>query len=266
MKNIFTILLITITFNISCTENDPIKQIREQFKFINNQTDYVTIELNNEDFLDFSPDNGALLKGFYKNDTLYKIVESVGLSFAQITTEYYLWDNQLFFAYHFEKEYPEIYDNSGDIIGLDYTSPQLKYESRYYYANEKEIRQLEKGERLMILENPDNYTVKIQPLISLLNNKNKYQKEYNKMQGKWISNNDALYVLEFDGMTKIEYYDKEYVDQFRIKIENTYLYCTTMDEEKLVDKYEIMSLTDTELTLLYLPVGRILTLNKINDM
>ncbi len=118
----------------------------------------------------------------------------------------------------------------------------------------------------MILERPDNYPDKIQPLIALLNNKNKYQKEYNKMQGKWISNNDALYVLEFDGMTKIEYYDKEYIDQFRIKIENTYLYCTTMDEEKLVDKCEIMSLTDTELTLLYLPVGRILTLNKINDM
>ncbi len=90
MKKLLTMLLITITINISCTENDPIKQIKEQFKFINNQTDYVTFELNNEDFLDFSPDNGALLKGFYKNDKLFKVVESIGLSFAQITTEYYL--------------------------------------------------------------------------------------------------------------------------------------------------------------------------------
>ena len=259
MKTIIAIftLCLAVGFSYGQTEKESIKLIRSHFTWINNQTDYNTEELNNIEFLNFSPDNGALLKGFYKKDNLYKIVETVGLSYALITTEYYLWDNQLFFVYHTEKEYKEIYDSKGNFINMDYTSTDLKYESRHYFVNNKEIRKIVNGDSLTGSETPD-YLSNSQDLRAMLDNKKNFQAEYDKIRGRWVAKDDALSIIEFDGLTKVDYYSDEFMDQFKIKIEGNYLYCTYLDGSDDIDKYEIIDLSKKKLTLLYLPAGRIL--------
>jgi len=242
-------------------ESESIEKIREHFKWINEQDDFVVSTLNNEDFLDHATDNGALLQGFYKNDTLYKIVEVVGLSSVIMTTEYYFWNNQLIFVYDTEKQFKEMVDDSGNFTGLDYSTTELKYESRQYYENENVIKRLKNGDRVGSVDEEIDFIEQIQLLREQLDNKKDYQKEYDKIHGEWTSTTDKLNVMEFDGLTKLEYYDGEYIDLSRIKIEDKYLYFWT-GEEKDEYKYEIMELTDNNLTLLYLPAGRILKYEK----
>ena len=72
MRYLIIIFILTLTGNIvfAQTEKESIDQIRTHFKWINEQKDFVVAELNNEDYLEHMPDNGAQLKGYYKNDTL----------------------------------------------------------------------------------------------------------------------------------------------------------------------------------------------------
>ena len=241
---------------------ETIEKIREHFKWINEQDDFVVSVLNNEDFLDHAPDNGALLKGFYKNEFLYKIVEVIGLSSVILTTEYYFWDNQLIFVYDTEKHFKEIFDSFGNFIELDYSATDLKYESRRYFVTDKEIKRIDMGNRQMRLDTEKDFISNVKFLKPQLDNRKYYQDEYDKIQGMWTSTIDALNSIEFDGLTKVEYYDGEYIDLSKIKIEGKYLYFWTGDEKDEY-KYEIMELTDNILKLLYLPAGRILTYEKL---
>lgn len=244
-------------------DTEAIEEIREHFKWINEQDDFVVSELNSEDFLDHTPDGGALLQGFYKNDVLYKIVEVIGVSYANLTTEYYFWDNKLIFVYDTEKHFKEIFDSSGNFIELDFTTTELKYESRRYFENENEIKCINNDLRETQNDDDKDFIVNVKMLKPQLDNKKDYQDEYDRIQGMWTSTIDTLNAIEFDGLTKVEYYDDEYIDLSRIKIEGKYLYFWT-GEEKNEYKYEIMNLTDNNLKLLYLPAGRILNYEKLN--
>lgn len=90
MRLILFILFLStnMTSAFSQTEEESIDLIRKQFKWINDQADFIIIELNNEDYLEQIPDNGGQLKGYFKNDTLYKIVEWFGPSYGILITEY----------------------------------------------------------------------------------------------------------------------------------------------------------------------------------
>lgn len=248
----------------SQTEKESIDSIRSQFKWINDQTDFIISELNNEDYLEHMPDNGGQLKGYFKNDTLYKIVEWFGPSYAIMITEYYLWNNELFFVYDIEKNFNQIIDSSEGFLGFDYSKTEIKYESRHYFVNGQEIKNIEKGKRLMELSIPHDFISNVEVYRTVLENKKNNQTKYDLIQGRWISTIDSLSSMEFEGLTKVDYYDGKYLDQSKMKIEVDFLYCWTR-EDKDEFKYEIMSLTDSNLTLLYLPAGRLLTYEKEND-
>ncbi len=262
------IFILILTSNVNCvfsqTEKESIDSIRSRFKWINEHTDFTITELNNEDYLEHMPDNGGQLKGYFINDTLYKIVEWLGPSYAIMITEYYLWNNDLIFVYDIEKNYNQIIDSTDGFIGFDYSKTEIKYESRHYFVDGKEIRKLEKGKRLMEPSIPHDFKSNVEGYRTVLVNKKNNQTTYDLIQGKWISTIDSLSSMEFEGLTKVDYYDGKYLDQSKIKIEEGFLYCWT---RKDIDefKYEIMSLTDNNLTLLYLPVGRLLTYEKEND-
>ncbi len=265
MRQIVIIFILVISGNLlfSQSEKQSIEQIRNHFKWINQQQDFVIAELNNLDYLKHTPDNGAQIKGYFKNDTLYKLVEWIGLSEEAIVTEYYLWNEKLIFVYKVGKQYRTMYDDQGNMIGYDYSKLDIKYEIRYYFEDGKEIKRLSKGERLTGNSRDENFDSNLQSYLPLLKNKLKYQKEYDQLQGLWISTTDSLSVIEFDGLSKIEYYEEEFMDQSKIKIEDKYLYCWILGENEKY-KYEIMNMTDRNLTLLYLPVGRLLTYEKNN--
>jgi len=259
------ILILFLTSNINCifsqTEKESIDSIKSQFKWINEQTDFTIAELNNEDYLEHIPDNGGQLKGYFKNDSLYKIVEWFGSSYAIMITEYYLWNSELFFVYDIEKNFNQIIDITDGFIGFDYSKTEIKYESRHYFVNDQEIKKLEKGKRLMELSIPNDFVVNAESYRTVLENKRNNQTEYGLIQGIWTSTIDSLSTMEFEGLTKVDYYEGNYLDQSKIKIEEGFLYCSTR-EEKAEFKYEIMSLTENNLTLSYLPAGRLLTYEK----
>lgn len=206
-------------------------------------------------------DKGAQLKGFFKNDTIYKIIDWTGISYAIIITEYYFWKDELVFVYDSERDYKHTYDSTGQFSGFDYSGTELKYETRRYYKNEREVKKIENGKQLIKTDSSTNYIEEAQILKDLLRNKKNNQDSYDKIQGKWQSTIDSSSTIEFDGLTKIDYYKGKYIDQSKIKIDKDRLFCKTLKDD-LTLEYEIMTLTDVSLTLIYLPRGNLLTFTK----
>ena len=259
-KLILLITIITISSNIfSQNTKEAINEIRQQFKWVNSQKNFKSVSLNNLDFLEHPTDNGATLTGFYKNNILYKVTETIGISYAIYINEYYLKNNKLIFVYAIEKQYKQKIDKNGKTTGeLDYTSTDLKYEHRLYYKNEKQIRELKKGTK--ISGNNTKFLSHFASLKKLLDNKYKYQKEYKLLQGTWISKDDTSNSIEIDGLIKTEYSENEYIDEAKIKIEGKYLFFYTSDGDTY--KYEILELSDKTLKLIYLARGNTLVYYK----
>jgi len=260
-RTIIILAFILLIFNVSAqTEKENIETIRTHFKWVNSQKDFDVYDLNNLDFLEHATDNGGTLQGFYKDSILYKIVESIGLSNGIITSEYYLWDNELFFVYYTEKSFKEVYDENNNFVELDYTKTETKYEERHYFDNDKEIKHLEKGENITG-NKPDNFVSVCNRYKNLLDNKKQYNSDYKKLQGTWSSTDDKSYTVEFDGLIRIDYYDGESVDNYRINIIDGGLICTDLNNgERYI--YGILSLTDKNLTLQYIARGNLLVFIK----
>ena len=256
MQQILVLLALTLLANPGRAQT-PVDQINAHVEWIDQQTDFVVAELSGEDYLENVPDQGAELKGYYKNDSLFKVVEWIGLSYGAMTTTYYLWQDKLIFVYDAEQHYKQLMDSAGLFLGFDYAQTELQYEAQHYFAGGKEIKKLEKGNRSMGLLQAQDFASALLSFRPLLKNKKDNQAAYNQIQGRWVSSMDTLNVIEFDGLRKIEYYDGEYMDHAKIKIEKGFLYCRTA-AEKEEDKYKIVRLTDRDLVLSYLPTGRLL--------
>lgn len=110
-----------------------IKDIRAKFKEINDFKNYQKIVLDNEKFIGQMTDGGGQLTAYLKNDSICKIYEWIGLSFGVHKTEYYYWNEKLFFAYCIEETFEEINDSIDGFIGFDYTKLNKTFEGRYYF-------------------------------------------------------------------------------------------------------------------------------------
>ena len=87
--------------------------------------------------------------------------------------------------------------------------------------------------------------------------------DYKLIRGKWVSFEDKHYKITISDSTFIEYYDKDKPEIFKYKIENDILKKTGADGD--IYEYEISSLSDTNLTLMYLPRGNFLMFEKIKS-
>ena len=127
------LILILCTQNLSAQDsNGTVAGIRQTFAEINSYTNYriVTID-ESEQFLGHATDNGGSLKGYYKGDTLRKIIEWVGLSNRVVQNEYYFGNGQLLFVYSTDKQY-RFDDKRGQ---FDYTSFSAISAARFYFNN-----------------------------------------------------------------------------------------------------------------------------------
>ncbi|RYY38669.1 MAG: hypothetical protein EOO08_13765 [Chitinophagaceae bacterium] len=111
--------------------------VRQQYNRIQSLRDLRVVSLDAEDFLSNNPDNGASLKGYFRGDTLLKIVEWIGLSDRVRQTEYYLQNGKLLFVYACENRYA--LSASGD--GIDPTRFASGTCSRFYYDRGRLFRQ-----------------------------------------------------------------------------------------------------------------------------
>jgi hypothetical protein len=125
------------------TEAELIKVIRKDFRAINNDTTLKKKTLQNEEFLDNMTDGGGELTGYYKNNGLVKIVEWIGLSYGNMTREFYFSKSQLFFVYEKFESFARD-DTTGE---ADLSTTKKTFEGRYYFNNNKLIQHKTSGKR-----------------------------------------------------------------------------------------------------------------------
>jgi rhodanese-related sulfurtransferase len=142
LKQILLFLAVTaIQLGYSQTKEEQILLIRERFKEIETDSTYQLRRLNGEQ-LALQSCNGSELIGSFENDELKKAFLGIGKSNGVYYSEYYYWNNELFFAFEVEKQY--YYDAAKD--EWDYDSIQVLFEARYYYSNGALIEAELKGE------------------------------------------------------------------------------------------------------------------------
>ena len=113
-----------------------VEEIRKRFQQINSEEGLQQVKMEDaEEILGHATDGGATLTGYFKKDTLKKIIEWVGLSNRVIQTEYYLDNGRLLFVYSTEKQYA--YNDS--LQTLDYAKLVPSFQGRYYFNNENLI-------------------------------------------------------------------------------------------------------------------------------
>lgn len=147
---------------------DHIKQVYRQS---NDYRGYKVVAIEeSEDFLGHATDNGGSLKGYFKGDSLKKIVEWVGLSNRVIENEYYFDNNKLVFVYSKESNYR--FNNSTQ--SFDYTKLDNAFTGRYYFRNEKLIETIipDKSREKTKQEDAQSFLSSVKEYIKLLS-KNK---------------------------------------------------------------------------------------------
>jgi len=136
-------------------KSDTIKNIDRKVLSINRETKYQIATLKNEAFLDTAfinqPGKGyGQLTGYYKNDTVYKIREFIGISqlHDMAITEYYFSGSKLIFIKETEEYGPE---NITDSLGaVDHKKNKADFEGQYYFFNDKIINTNKKGEQKIL--------------------------------------------------------------------------------------------------------------------
>ena len=130
-------------------------QIKNEFQQINNYKKYKIVTIDEvEEFLGQSTDNGGSLTGYFKNDTLKKIIEWVGLSNKVIQNEYYLNKGKLVLVYSTKSRYR--YDQSTN--SFDYSKLDNIFKGRYYFVHDKLIESILSDNKHVDLKNEDFLT------------------------------------------------------------------------------------------------------------
>jgi hypothetical protein len=113
-----------------------LKQIKELFRQVNDYKNYKVVTIDDtEEFLGHVTDNGGNLKGYFKGDSVKKIVEWVGLSNRVVQNDYYFDKGKLVFVYSTDKTYRFNYKTEE----FDYSKFDKVISRRYYFNNDKLI-------------------------------------------------------------------------------------------------------------------------------
>jgi hypothetical protein len=130
-----SVLCFTLSYGHGMSEkSSTVAQMRQAIQQINEYKKYKVVTIDDpEVFLGHSTDNGDSLQGYYKSDSLKKIVEWVGLSNRVVQNEFYFAKGKLVFVYSTDKQY-KFNRKSGE---MDYSKFDKVFTSRYYYSNDK---------------------------------------------------------------------------------------------------------------------------------
>jgi hypothetical protein len=139
----FALTLAYCSVTYGQTKEDLVKNIRQSFQKINNDTTLTIVKLQNEDIPGETTDGGEQLTGFFNGDSICKINDWIGLSFGVKQYEYYFTNGQLIFVYETEKGF-----HANDSLGsIDQTKLDLIFEGRYYLDKDKLIDRKIKGQK-----------------------------------------------------------------------------------------------------------------------
>jgi hypothetical protein len=132
-----TIFLFIFISNISIAQTVEKKRsmmeaISDKYQQINAYNKYKTITIDDaEEIFGHATDNGASLTGYFKADTLKKIMLWVGLSNKTIQDEFYFDQELLIFVFTTEREYG--HGNEGQDSAV--VKLEKGFHERYYYVS-----------------------------------------------------------------------------------------------------------------------------------
>jgi hypothetical protein len=260
------LLLILISFSVlgQNTRKD-IKEIKAKFKQINSQVDYSVVEVTNYDIGDDNTCMGYGYRGYYRNDTLHKIVDISFKSYGREITEYYFSNNKLIFAYHLEDTYRYVYDSTGEDPGFDYNITDKQFDSRVYYKDKAELKRVDSGKSIFGHYDSVDYESYSSYIRSYLDNRHQYLNEYNMLGGEWALSDDTTATMEIEGFMRYDYFRDKSLGSVRVKIENSELLIFPSDDEsmeKVRFTYSIIQLTTTKLSLQNSITGQTMNYNK----
>lgn len=136
-----------------------IKNIRVVFQRINSDTSLHKVELEEEtmeEVIGGSPDNGGDVTGYFKKDTIYKLVMSFGPSYGMKDWEYYYDRGQVVFIYEKDQHFPVKKDGSG----LDHERLVVGFEGRFYFNKGRLIEKIVKRYDQFMAEKIDDKYIK----------------------------------------------------------------------------------------------------------
>jgi len=149
-----------------------LSHIKQVYRHTNDYKNYKVITIDDsEEFLGHATDGGGSLKGYYKSDTLKKIVVEVGLSNRVVQDEFYFDSGKLVFVYSIDKRY-KINDKTGE---LDYSKFGETITGRYYFSNDKLIETIFSDKELEETKQKDaeDYLSSSNDYVKLLNGRRK---------------------------------------------------------------------------------------------
>ncbi len=242
--------------NEDSVENIMYQNAISYMKSIDNSENLDSIVLDGEDYLEFNTDNGAELTGFYKDNSLIKITENLGLSLGFVNTDYYQKDGNLYVVKESESVFPEMKDENGNISGLDYSKLENNYNRITIYEGSISLDTLINGEKKVSTRNSDHKSTFDNLAIALEDFK--INSEQNKLiQGRWKSATDDLLINEFDGQMIKEIYDGELMTEQSFSIKGDRLiYSDDLN-------YSIVKLDSDSLILIYPDRGNTLKYFKL---
>jgi len=137
------------------TKDSLIRNIRAVFQRINSDSTLRAVDLDFEAFIEAAgeaPDNGGEIRGYFRNDTIYKLVMGIGLSFGPKEYEYYYERGQVVFVYEKDSHFA-VKDG-----GLDHDHLVLGFEGRFYFNKGRLIEKIIKRyDQFMAGEIDENY-------------------------------------------------------------------------------------------------------------
>ncbi|MEO8447125.1 MAG: hypothetical protein ABI528_06495 [bacterium] len=126
---------------LSQTTPELMDEISEKVEVIGLDATLKTVSLLNDEFLHEMTDGGGELKGYYRDNLIYHINQTVGISYGIYVTEYYYSSNKLIFVN--EKFNQFYYDTL--TTSLDYTKTETTYDGSYFFNNGKLIHSTSAG-------------------------------------------------------------------------------------------------------------------------
>ncbi len=254
---IFTFFFFSLIGNIEAQNNkENIKEIRRQFQWINNKSDFNKVVLENEEFTDEIPDEGCGLIGYYEKQMLYKVVVDCISSVNNFITEYYFKDDKLLFVFNKEEKF------SGSLETGNQLSSTTTFEERIYYADDTIIRHLKKG--ASVLDTIIDYQKNVGDILKYVNTKIKFEDQFNLLQGIWKNTEDTNDWFEIRGLIADIYHHKDFPALNRIWYDGRYLWFHNTELPQTDDsKFELLELTDKNLELQNRLSGEVLFYKKI---
>ncbi len=243
MKNLFLIFFTLIISQFSFSQEEKIKEIRQHFEYINKQTDYEILHLKNQDYIEYS-DMGCISRAYFKNDTIYKIVEQAYTNYYNSLSEYYFWNGELIFVFHKENSYESILDEDSSFIEFNYDKQYESFTGRYYFDAKKEIKRIEKGEAYSSVIHKINAESLLSEFLNVHNNYDTYL----LLQGKWYEKKNSDNSLFFENRNvQFNYFKKE--EDFHYIVTGNLIQLGWDDDETGKNTYAIEKIDDRNLIL-----------------